>query len=80
MSYQIETIPPFEKAVKRLTKKYRHIKQDLQVLVGTLSANPSLRQAQYKSRGWLFLALPIRCGRYGWPAATFERESVVGIE
>jgi len=40
MSYQIETIPPFDKAVKRLTKKYRHIKQDLQVLVGTLSANP----------------------------------------
>ena len=40
MSYQIETIPPFDKAVKRLTRKYRHIKRDLQVLVGTLSANP----------------------------------------
>jgi len=40
MSYQIETIPPFDKAIKRLTRKYRHIKQDLQVLVGTLSANP----------------------------------------
>ena len=40
MSYQIETIPPFDKAVKRLAKKYRHIKQDLQVLVGTLLANP----------------------------------------
>jgi len=40
MSYQIETIPPFDKAVKRLTRKYRHIKQDLQALVGTLSANP----------------------------------------
>ncbi len=26
MSYQIETIPPFDKAVKRLTRKYRHIK------------------------------------------------------
>jgi len=40
MNYQIETIPPFEKAVKRLAKKYRRIKQDLQVLVGILSENP----------------------------------------
>jgi len=37
MSYQIESIPPFDKAVKRLARKYRHIKQDLQVLVSTLS-------------------------------------------
>ena len=57
MSYQIETIPPFDKAVKRLTRKYRHIWQ-----------------------GWPFPALPIRCGRYGWPVATFGQGSVVGIE
>ena len=40
MSYQIETIPPFNKAIKRLAKKYRRIKQDLRVLVGMLSTNP----------------------------------------
>jgi len=40
MSYQIETIRPFDKAVKRLARKYRHIKRDLRDLVGTLSANP----------------------------------------
>ena len=50
MSYQIETILPFDKAVKRLVKKYRLIKQDLQVLVGTLSADPSLRQPFDKLR------------------------------
>jgi len=40
MSYQIETIRPFDKAVKRLAKKYRRIKQDLLVLVKSLSTNP----------------------------------------
>ena len=40
MSYQIETIRPFDKAVKRLAKKYRRIKKDLLVLVKSLSKNP----------------------------------------
>ena len=29
MSYQIETTPTFDRAVKRLLKKYRHLKGDL---------------------------------------------------
>ena len=40
MSYQIETIRPFDKAIKRLAKKYRRIKQDLRVLISMLSTDP----------------------------------------
>jgi mRNA-degrading endonuclease RelE of RelBE toxin-antitoxin system len=32
MSYQIESTASFDRAVKRLAKKYRHIKQDLRAL------------------------------------------------
>ena len=41
MNYRIETIPPFDRAVKRLSKKYRHIKADLVTLVAHLSNNPN---------------------------------------
>ena len=40
MSYQIESIAPFDRAVKRLAKKYRHIKQDLRSLLDILAENP----------------------------------------
>lgn len=40
MSYKVETIPPFDRIVKRLQKKYRHIKDDLKRLAKTLSTNP----------------------------------------
>ena len=40
MSYEVFTIPAFDKAVKRLRKKYRRIKVDLERLVNTLRANP----------------------------------------
>lgn len=40
MSYEIFTIPAFDKAVKRLKKKYHRIKHDLEQLVETLQDNP----------------------------------------
>ena len=40
MSYEVRTIPAFDRAVKRLHRKYRHIKEDLQKLVETLSSDP----------------------------------------
>ena len=40
MNYEVFTIPAFDKAVKRLRKKYRRIKVDLERVVRTLSANP----------------------------------------
>ena len=51
MSYQIETISPFDKAIKRLAKKYRRIKQDLRVLVGMLSTNPFARYDSHIKNG-----------------------------
>lgn len=40
MSYQIETTPTFDRSVKRLLKKYRHLKSDLLVLAAMLAENP----------------------------------------
>jgi len=40
MSYQIESTSSFDHAIKRLAKKYRHIKQDLRGLVDALLENP----------------------------------------
>lgn len=40
MSYEIFTIPAFDKAAKRLKKKYRRIKNDLELLMETLQNNP----------------------------------------
>ena len=42
MNYKIETIPRFEKDVKKLKKKFPKIKNDLIELVEQLSLNPSL--------------------------------------
>ncbi len=40
MNYRIETAPSFDRAAKRLAKKYRRLKRDLQALVGLLTENP----------------------------------------
>ncbi len=40
MSYNIETIPFFDKQVKRLSKKYPSFKSDLKDLIISLSENP----------------------------------------
>lgn len=45
MSYEVFTIPAFDKAVKRLRKKYRRIKVDLERLVKSLQANPFVGMA-----------------------------------
>ena len=42
MSYRIETIPRFEKNVKKLKKKFPKIKTDLVDFVTELSNNPEL--------------------------------------
>ncbi|MBL0707542.1 MAG: type II toxin-antitoxin system RelE/ParE family toxin [Sulfurimonas sp.] len=40
MSFKIETIPRFEKDVKKLRKKFPKIKNDLSQLINELSLNP----------------------------------------
>ncbi len=40
MSYQIKTIPPFDKDFKRLHKRYRSLKDDLKQLMDELQKNP----------------------------------------
>jgi hypothetical protein len=40
VNYEVFTIPAFDKAVKRLRKKYRRIKVDLERLVKALEVNP----------------------------------------
>ncbi len=42
MNFKIETIPRFEKDVKRLKKKFPNIKKDLISLINELSANPTM--------------------------------------
>jgi mRNA-degrading endonuclease RelE of RelBE toxin-antitoxin system len=40
MSYSVFTIPPFDRQLKRLAKKYPSIKSDLAELGKQLTANP----------------------------------------
>ena len=40
MSYQIESIASVDRAVKRLAKRYRHVKRDLRGLLDVLAENP----------------------------------------
>ena len=47
MNYQIETTRSFDRAAKRLAKKYRQLKHDLQGLVEVLAENP-----------WVGVAIP----------------------
>lgn len=42
MSYNILTIPPFDKQIKRLVKKYPSLKQEFTQLVSELVANPEI--------------------------------------
>ena len=42
MSYSIETLPSFDRQVKRLAKKYKSLKEDLQKLVSTLKSDPAV--------------------------------------
>ena len=42
MSYKIETIPRFEKDVKKLKKKFPKIKNDLLEFINELSLNPEI--------------------------------------
>ena len=42
MSYNIETIPTFDKQFKRLSKKYSSLKNDLLIIIESLSENPTL--------------------------------------
>lgn len=42
MSYKVVTIPPFDKQLKRLFRKYPSIKTDIQELGKKLSLNPTM--------------------------------------
>jgi len=54
MNYNIETIPYFDKQAKKLSKKYKSLKQDLKVLFESLETNPTqgikLTENTYKIR------------------------------
>jgi len=41
MKYNIETLPTFDKKFKKLAKKYKSLKSDLQELVNILRQNPT---------------------------------------
>lgn len=41
MNYSIETLPSFDKKLKKLAKKYKSLKSDLQELIKELIQNPS---------------------------------------
>lgn len=41
MKYSIETLPSFDKQFKRLTKKYKSLKEDLRKLAEILKHNPA---------------------------------------
>ena len=45
MNYEIIPLPEFERQVKRLRRKYRHIKDDLRNLQNVLLANPQAGDA-----------------------------------
>ena len=40
MSYKIKTIPPFDKNVKKLYKRYRSLLDDIKQLIAELQENP----------------------------------------
>ena len=42
MNYNIETFPPFDRAAKRLAKRYKSLKDDLSQLINELRANPQM--------------------------------------
>lgn len=42
MNYSIETLPHFDKQLKRLAKKYKSLKEDLGKLVDLLRENPAI--------------------------------------
>jgi hypothetical protein len=42
MSYEVVTIPPFEKQLKRLTKKYPSLKSEFSDLIERLELNPAI--------------------------------------
>lgn len=41
MNYSIDTLPSFDKKLKKLAKKYKSLKNDLQELIKELIQNPS---------------------------------------
>ena len=54
MNYKVETIAPFDKQLKRLSKKYPSLKKEFETLIDTLEQNPiqgtSLGNRCYKIR------------------------------
>lgn len=42
MNYSIETLPNFDRQVKRLAKKYKSLKEDLQELTNALKSDPAV--------------------------------------
>ena len=42
MSYNIRTYPPFDRAIKRLNKRYKSLKADLLKLIAELQENPQM--------------------------------------
>jgi len=57
MNYKVTTTPEFEREVKKILKKHKSIKNDLNVLIEQLEINPTLEQVSVKTSikfGYLF--------------------------
>jgi len=49
MSYNVVTIPPFDRQLKRLVKKYPSLKVEYAELVDSLEENPEQGNAMYNN-------------------------------
>jgi len=64
MNYQIETIPAFDHAIRRLAKKYRRIKHDLSDILSPINRGASGDQthdglvATLMANPWSGVAIP----------------------
>jgi len=58
MNYDVLTIPPFDKQLKRLAKKYPSIKEEFSNLLNSLENNPA--QGQALSNGCYKIRLAIK--------------------
>jgi len=69
MNYDLFTIPAFDKAVRRLSRKYRRIKVDLERLAVELQANPfaGVAISGYGHQIWKIrlVSIDMRAGKRG---------------
>ena len=69
MSYSVQTTPSFERAAKRLARKYPHLRDDLRVLIRRLADDPFFGTAipGFQHRVWKVRlgSVDMRAGKRG---------------